>query len=210
MPDRFYPPHTPANRPCLPGVLPSNKKPPAGVDFWKKDCYNNSVSGEKIFPGAFKMHIFSKTALLKAQSQEGSAPGLFVSEIKLDNFSFFIPPLFRAFPYDFWPRYRKINTMSKPSGCGSVGRAGGLGPSGRTFESCHSDQNADLTVILRSNQRKWNSSHRRWGVVTLGDRKSERICRPHTGSSVECARSLLCNGRVFLYFKRFSWWKIQK
>lgn len=26
------------------------------------------------------------------------------------------------------------------SGCGSVGRAGGLGPSGRRFESCHSDQ----------------------------------------------------------------------
>ena len=25
------------------------------------------------------------------------------------------------------------------SGCGSVGRAGGLGPSGRRFESCHSD-----------------------------------------------------------------------
>lgn len=29
--------------------------------------------------------------------------------------------------------------ISSPSGCGSVGRAGGLGPSGRTFESCHSD-----------------------------------------------------------------------
>ena len=26
------------------------------------------------------------------------------------------------------------------SGCGSVGRAGGLGPSGRRFKSCHSDQ----------------------------------------------------------------------
>ena len=25
------------------------------------------------------------------------------------------------------------------SGCSSVGRVGGLGPSGRTFESCHPD-----------------------------------------------------------------------
>ena len=30
------------------------------------------------------------------------------------------------------------------SGCGAAGSAGGLGPSGRRFEPCHSDQKADV------------------------------------------------------------------
>ena len=30
--------------------------------------------------------------------------------------------------------------IAQESGCGAVGSAGGLGPSGRRFEPCHSDQ----------------------------------------------------------------------
>ena len=42
------------------------------------------------------------------------------------------------------------------SGCGAVGSAGGLGPSGRRFEPCHSDQNSK--VLLKRSTFEFNMS----------------------------------------------------
>ena len=65
---------------------------------------------------------------------------VYIYIIKVLNYKIFIFILTTSLFFDILILYLD-NMLSKIlSGCGSVGRAGGLGPSGRTFESCHSDQ----------------------------------------------------------------------
>ena len=45
---------------------------------------------------------------------------------------------------------RKQTKKHNTTGCGAVGSAGGLGPSGRRFDPCHSDQNFDRKQSLFS------------------------------------------------------------
>ena len=49
-----------------------------------------------------------------------------------------------------WKADRRIGGRRTISGCSAVGSAGGLGPSGRRFDPCHSDQNFDRKQSLFS------------------------------------------------------------
>ena len=57
---------------------------------------------------------------------------------------------------------RRLNKDNSISGCGAAGSAGGLGPSGRRFEPCHSDQVgtsfacSDFSILQRHLPRLYN------------------------------------------------------
>jgi hypothetical protein len=63
-----------------------------------------------------------------------------------------LPETRREIAFDHRNDHRQRNfqkTKNRITGCSAVGSAGGLGPSGRRFEPCHSDQKSSEIVDFR-------------------------------------------------------------